>query len=184
VLPNKEEEQAMKFTESTASGLERPADQADIVYWDDTLPGFGCRLRGSSKTWVVQYRFGRQQRRESLGDIRKVKLEDARKAARKRFAQLELGIDPGAERDAAKAAAAAVGLTLAFVADRYLAAKQPGWRRNSFIAAQRFLTKHWAPLRSMPIGAITRAMVAARLQEMTKDNGRVAAARARSKPIR
>jgi hypothetical protein len=30
---------------------------------------------------VVQYRFGRQTRRESLGDVRKVKLDDARRIA-------------------------------------------------------------------------------------------------------
>jgi hypothetical protein len=42
----------------------------------------------------VQYRVGAQQRRESLGDVRKVKLDDARKIARHRFAQAELGIDP------------------------------------------------------------------------------------------
>ena len=55
------------------------------------MPGFGVRLRGRSKRWVVQYRSERQQRRESLGDVRKVSLEDARKIARQRFAQVELG---------------------------------------------------------------------------------------------
>ncbi len=68
----------------------------------DDLPGFGVRLRkGASRpsvAWVVQYRIGAQQRRESLGDVRKVNLDDARKIARQRFAQVELGVDPAAER--------------------------------------------------------------------------------------
>ena len=46
----------------------------------------------------LQYRISGRQRRESLGDVRKVSLEDARKIARQRFAQVELGIDPAAER--------------------------------------------------------------------------------------
>jgi hypothetical protein len=37
---------------------------------------------------------------DSLGDVRKVILEDARKIARQRFAQVELGVDPAAESTA------------------------------------------------------------------------------------
>ena len=53
--------------------LALPPGKGDHIEWDETLPGFGVRLRGRSKGWVVQYRVGRQQRRESLGDVRKVK---------------------------------------------------------------------------------------------------------------
>ena len=62
----------MKFTTAAVAGLALPPGKDDHIEWDDTLPGFGVRLRGRNKGWVVQYRFGRQQRRESLGDVRKV----------------------------------------------------------------------------------------------------------------
>ena len=93
----------MKFTKEALAALALPAGKPDHIEWDEALPGFGVRLRGSTKPWVVQYRAGTQQRRESLGDVRKVGLEDARKIARQRFAQVELGGDPAADRVRARA---------------------------------------------------------------------------------
>ena len=94
----------MKLSNRNVDALVRPADKDDVVIWDDDLPGFGVRLRGDRKTYLVQYRVGSQQRRESLGDVRKVKLEDARKAARHRFAKVELNIDPRADHGATASA--------------------------------------------------------------------------------
>jgi integrase len=171
----------MKFTKDTTNALVCPAGKTDHVEWDSDLPGFGIRLRGSgAKSWIVQYRIGRQQRREALGDVRKVRLTDAREAARTIFAQVQLGIDPGAEREKAEAATAAAGLTLAIVIERYLADKQATLRASSYQAATRYFGIHWKPLHDRPIGEIKRAEVAAALQTMIKAHGRVASARARS----
>jgi len=62
--------------------LSLPAGKTDHIEWDPELPGFGVRLRTGSSFYVVQYRIGTKQRRESLGDIRKTELEQARKNAR------------------------------------------------------------------------------------------------------
>jgi hypothetical protein len=110
----------MRLTKDAVIALGLPSGKTDHIEWDETLPGFGVRLRGNGKRWVVQYRAGAQQRRESLGDVRKVSLEDARKIARQRFAQVELGVDPAAERAQARAQA----LTLGVVIDRYLDARR------------------------------------------------------------
>ena len=109
-------EGAMKLTRDTISALALPADKADYTEWDDDLPGFGVRMRGGSKKWDCQYRINGKQRRESLGDVRKVGIEDAKKIARQRFAQVELGTDPAAARALARAQA----LTLGVVINRYL----------------------------------------------------------------
>src|SRR6185295_680562 len=99
----------MKLTTAAITTLDLPPGKSDHIEWDDTMPRFGVRLRGRGKVWVVQYRIGRQQRRESLGDVRKVRLDDARRIARQRFAQVEMGTDPAAERRAASAAALTLG---------------------------------------------------------------------------
>ena len=169
----------MQLSNRNVAALVRPADKDDVVIWDDDLPGFGVRLRGDKKTYLVQYRVGIQQRRESLGDVRKVKLEDARKAARHRFAKVELNIDPRAERDRAHAKAAAARLTLGVVAERYLDAKKAALRPNSYREAERYFTVHWRAFRERPIESIRRADLAACLQELIKARGPIAASRAR-----
>jgi integrase len=55
-------------------------------------------------------------------------------------------------------------------------------RPNTFAAAKRYFTVHWAPLRNRPLdgdGKVGRADIAARLQELTKTHGRVSARVAR-----
>jgi integrase len=165
----------MKLTKDAVAALVRPAGKSDHIEWDEALPGFGVRLRGNGKRWVIQYRVGTQQRRESLGDVRKVSLEDARKIARQRFAQVELGDDPAAERALARAQALTLGLVIA----RYLDAKRDMLRPNTFKAAKRYFAEHWKPLHDRPLDAVKRADVAARLQELVKAHGRTSAARAR-----
>jgi integrase len=170
----------MQFTKSSINGLALPAGKTDHIEWDDEVPGFGLRLRGDTRRWICQYRVGRQQRRESLGDPRKVSLDDARRIARQRFAQVELGTDPAADRAKARAAAAATKLTLAVVSERYLDARKSMMRPSTYTAAVRNFKMHWAPLRDQPIESIRRVDVAARLGEIAKASGPIAAARARA----
>ena len=173
----------MKFTRDSVAKLAMPEGKGDAIFFDESLPGFGVRLRGDSKRWMVQYRVGPQQRRESLGDVRKVTLVDARRIARNRFAQVELGTDPGADRAKAKAQDAAAKLTLAIAADRYIAAKKASKkppRPNTERALIWHFGKLWAPLREIPIGEIKRADVAAQLQQIVQQSGAASAARARS----
>ena len=170
----------MKLTDSFVAGLELPTGKTEHFEWDDSLPGFGVRLRGGTKRWYCQYRVGQQQRRESLGDVRKIRIEAARAIARKRFAAVELGTDPAADRAKAKAEAVEALNTLGVVADRYLSAKKDVLRPSSYAAARRYMAEHWQILRAMPITAIKRADIAAVLQEITAERGRISAARARA----
>jgi len=169
----------VKFTTSAIAALAQPANKADHIEWDPELPGFGVRLRGGAKRWIVQYRIGGRQRRESLGDVRRVELDAARKIARARFAQVELGVDPAADKASTRAAAAAAELSLARVAARYLDAKRDRLRPSTYQQAALHFATHWRPLRDRPLESIRRADVAARLGELIKQHGRIAAARAR-----
>jgi integrase len=175
----KQKDFSMKLTKAAVSALAMPPGKNDHFVWDDDLPGFGVRLRGETVRWIVQYRIGVRQRRESLGDVRKVEIEAARKIARQRFAQVELGTDPAAEKAKARAEAAAVKLTLTEVTRRYLNAKADVVRPNTYVQARLHLEQYWQPLGTKPIETIKRADVAARLQELITERGRTAAARAR-----
>jgi integrase len=162
----------MQFTKAMIDVLAVPEGKGETIVWDPGMPGFGCRIRsGGSRTWVAQYRVGTQQRRESLGDVRKVKIEDARKIARQRFASVELGIDPRAGQKPT--------IMLRKAAETYLAIKKDTMRPASFIQAKYHFEKLWAPLANRRLDQINRADVAIRLQEIVKAHGRTSAARAR-----
>jgi integrase len=170
----------MKLTTANIAALKRPADKADHVEWDDALPGFGVRMRGDAKGYLIQFRVNGQQRRVGIGDTRRITLEDARRIARKHFAQAQLGVDPTVERAKARAAAAAATLTFGRLVEDYLQAKQSTLRPSSYSSTRRYLTQHWRALHDLPIGDIKHATVAAQLRILAADHGPVAAARARS----
>jgi integrase len=163
----------MRFTKAAIDALAVPEGKSEVLAWDDDMPGFGCRVRAAgSKTWVAQYRIGPQQRRESLGDVRKVDLAAARKVAKQRFASVELGLDP--RQDQGKPA-----LKLGKAVAIYLAGKQETMRPTTFAQATYHLQRLWKPLHGRELDGVKRADVAARLQEIIKAHGRTAAARAR-----
>jgi integrase len=168
-----------RFTAGNVGKLTLPAGKTDHIEWDPELPGFGVRLRSGSAFYIVQYRVGSKQRRESLGDIRKTDLEQARKNARVRFAQVELGIDPRAERDKLEASQKADGLTFTTVFEDYLTARKAIQAASTHGAARRYFEQHWAPLHRRPLNTIDRATVAGLLRDITRDHGRTSAARAR-----
>jgi integrase len=163
----------MQFNKAAIAAIVVPEGKSEAFEWDDTMPGFGIRLRaGGSKTWVAQYRTNGRQRRESLGDVRKVRIEDARKVARQRFASVELGIDPRAGQKSA--------ITLRKAAATYLNVQRERVRPATFVQLTYHMEKLWKPLLDRELDAIKRADVAARLQEIVKANGRTSAARARA----
>ena len=168
-----------RFTSGNVQKLSLPAGKTDHIEWDPELPGFGVRLRTGGSFYVVQYRIGSKQRRESLGDTRKTELEQARKNARIRFAQVELGIDPRAERDKLEASQKADGLTFKVLFQDYLVARKAIQRASTHNAAKRYFENHWAPLHRQAVHTIDRVTVAAMLRDITRDHGRTSAARAR-----
>ena len=107
--------------------------------WDESLPGFGARVRALSTRFVIQYRVGGRNAPRILGDIRRISLVDARKIARDDFAS-RARKGPGRTKARAKAAA---------VAQRQSSVLRPitTWRSNSTRCARQ---------RTEPRRAITR----------------------------
>src|SRR3954453_19453072 len=92
------------FVDRLSGGREgATGTRAERIAWDEELKGFGIRaLPSGRRSWVVQYRAGKRQRRISLGDVATVLAGEARTRARELLARSDLGHDPQAERRAAK----------------------------------------------------------------------------------
>lgn len=169
----------IRFTDAFVRRLTVPAGKTDHIQWDPDLPGFGVRLRSGRASYVVQYRVGLEQRRKSLGDVRKVNLEDARGIARKRFAQVELGIDPDAEEAQRLADQTADARTFEKVVELYLEAQKPRVRPNTYIAEERYLRRHCGPLQKKPVSKVSFEDIADLIRKLVKAHGATSAARAR-----
>lgn len=169
----------MRLTNQSAAALKVPDGKPYILVFDDDLPGFGLRANaGGSRVWVVQYRNALgQSKRETLGKVGLLSATDARKAAAERLARVRLGSDPGAEREAERKRAA---ITVGSQVEAYLAELEGRVRATGLRESTRYMQKAWAPLHRIPVTAVTRALVADRLGEISKASGLYAANRART----
>ena len=58
----------MKLTSSTIETLTCPSGKKDVTYFDDAMPGFGLRCRGSGvRRYVVQFELNGYTRRITIG---------------------------------------------------------------------------------------------------------------------
>lgn len=114
----------------------RPQPDKDLVAWDDEVRGFGVRMKPSGTgTYILQYRNAEgRSRRLTLGPIRVLTPEEARKLARSKLASVAHGGDPVEERRAARGAP-----TVEEICDWYLEKAESGellGRRRRPIAKQ------------------------------------------------
>ena len=103
-----------------------------------------------AKSWILRATIGSKRGDFGLGGFPSVTLAQAREKAREARDKIDRGIDPIAERKAAKAALVATkcrGLTFADAMERYLAAKLDGFQNE----------KHWGQWRNGPTTPLNRA---------------------------
>jgi Arm DNA-binding domain len=113
----------MRLTATEIRRLSLQGDTAEVIVFDDAVPGFGIRLRaGGSRTFVFQYKVGAKQRRLTLGPVTALDLGKARDAAKDMYAKVRLGGDPAGEK--AQARLKAHEAFEAVVTDQYLPHKQ------------------------------------------------------------
>ena len=107
---------------SQRRAVETPGRQGRDDYFDDDVPCLGLRLRaGGSRTWIVQYRVGKKQRRLTLGSTAILDSGKARDAARKALARVRLGGDPSNDKALARVVAVE---TFDALAERFLARQE------------------------------------------------------------
>jgi integrase len=169
----------MKLDAKTVASLTLPDGKPDVIFFDDELSGFGIRVRaGGHRSWIAQYRARGRTRRQTIGSVEKLIPIEARKAARKILAKVELGEDPQGTKQEQRRQAVH---TLRSVAEAYLEAKASELRPSSLRVTRLYLTgRYFKPLHTTSIVAISHPDVAARISAIKRDNGSVTAKQARA----
>src|SRR4051794_21831350 len=89
----------MRLSRQTVASFKLPAGKSEAILFDDALPGFGLRVRaGGKRVWVAQYRIGSKQRRVTIGSVKTIDPDDARRRAKELLAHAQLGKDPQADK--------------------------------------------------------------------------------------
>jgi integrase len=169
--------EASTFTKATVRKMQCSPGQAERLFWDANLRGFGMRaLQSGRRSWIYQYRdeHGRT-RRMALGDVSVVSLEAAREAARQKAASVAQGANPSVERRKKRAA----GTVLQLI-EGYLAFAKERQRRRSFRETQRNLRVHAAALHHDRVETVRRNDIAALLERIARNSGPIAANRLRA----
>jgi integrase len=168
----------MKLTRKIVETLRLPPGKAELIAFDDDLPGLGLRLReAGGRHWIFQYKVGQRQRRMSLGSASAIKLDAVRIIATKLYAQVRLGHDPAAERDGRRGAESE---TFVAAMRLYLPRQQARVRLRSYVEIKRYLERYLKTLHGWPLKAVDRRAVAAELTRIETAHGPAAANRART----
>ncbi|MDR1025872.1 MAG: integrase arm-type DNA-binding domain-containing protein, partial [Lactobacillus sp.] len=105
----------------TKSFIDKLLLGGDYTEWDDALPGFGIRVRGTVKTWIVKYRNSEgRQRKMSIGRSTSTTPDEARALAKKYIGQVASGYDPAEGKIEIRNA-----ITVSELCDLYI--KDKGW---------------------------------------------------------
>jgi hypothetical protein len=162
------------------------------LYWDTTLKGFGLNVRLGAggkirRSWIIQYRVGKQQRKLKIGDAAKLDVKNSRKKAEELFAQITLGQDPQSEKQAKREADRVPALTLRDALDKYIEMKEAEVREGTYRQSSLTITKlylrgeqYFGPLHKVGLNEITRQAVAARLHAIRQASSDTTAGRARA----
>jgi integrase len=159
--------------------------KTDAIFFDDTLIGFGYRLRLGAggkvlRSWIAQYRRAGASRRMLIGSADVVNAEQARAKAKKVLAAVALGEDPQADkaerRDKDR-------ITMRSIVEQYLGDRESGWRAPTLRDNKRYLIAgaYFGALHGMAIDKIGRRDVASRIIAIKRGHGPIVAAAARAK---
>jgi integrase len=168
----------MKLSASTVRAAALPVGKNEAIFFDDSLPGFGLRLRVTGgRSFVFQYKLGGKQRRMSLGTASVRNVGDVRKSVEQLYHRVKLGEDPANDRAQALAATAA---TFAVAASEFLEQAHGRLRERTCLELGRHLLKDAKPLHQLPLARVSRADIASVLATSSKNSGAVTGNRVRS----
>lgn len=130
------------LTKRTVDAAKAVGDK-ETLFWDDEIPGFGLRVMPSgAKAWVIQYRnqYGRT-RRMTFGKVGRLTPDEARKEAKERLRDADLGKDPAEIRANARKAQ-----TVAQLCDEYLKSEIGRIKASTLAVDKSRIERHVKPL--------------------------------------
>ena len=155
-----------------------PVKGSDTLYPDDACDNFYLRVRkAGSRTYCIQWRQGRLQRRATIGKVSHLSLDEARQRARKLLVGVYDGVDPIAQKAQARVDDRQL---FGVLVTEYLEIRARDMRPSSLTACTLHLQTYFLPLHRLPVSRIDRATVATQLRTIAKDRGPIAANRGRS----
>ena len=171
----------MKLNAQKIARYRPPEGKSDHIEFDDTLSGFGLRIRDGRKSWIFQYAItgggSRITRRMTFGNFPDLPPTRARSIAAELSAKVRLGQDPAGEKKINRSEA---GHTFGRLVSGYLEFKRGQLRDKSYAALERYLGNYAKPLHGLPASAIDLRKVADFLDTIAKERGDVSANRART----
>jgi integrase len=167
-----------KLTAKTIDDQKLAPGKKELIVYDEDIPGFGLRIReGGSRTLVLSYKIGQRGRRLNLGPAVKEAFPDVRKRALDLLAQVRLGQDPAATKDAGRQQATE---TFSKIAERFLVEHAKEVKPKTHEESERYLTVTAKPFAGRPLATITKRDIADLLSSTVANSGAVSANRLRS----
>lgn len=147
----------MKITKAFVDKIV-PPNKGQTFYRDSELKGFGVRATASgSRSFVLEKRINGKVKRLTIGRYPEITVEQARKEAQKLLGKIATGINPQAEKRAAKLK----GVTLLEVFEDYLKARK-NLKPLTIKDYRRSMLESFDDWHTKPLIDITRDMVAKR----------------------
>ena len=113
---------------------------AQCIYWDRQLPGFGVRVFPSGRRmFVCSYRVQGRKRLATLGRGDVLRLDVARKKAVSYLGQVAEGVDPQAPKESIKAAG-----TVKSLAETYIR-RHAKLKKSTWVEDESYLARHLIP---------------------------------------
>ena len=161
----------MKLTQRYVDEVDLPNERAELLIFDDEVPGFGLRVGKKRKAWIVQWQVGSAQRRMTIGHSGLLSAAKAREVAKDVLAKVRLGGDPQAAKLARRQAVLLGDLIPEFLAQKRAKGRAP----RTLKEMERYLLDYAKPLHGTPVKAVNRTAVAQFIGQLATDRSPVVA---------
>jgi len=168
-MSEKKKPERIKLRDDIVKALKQP-EKGQKLIWDTECRGFGVRLTGGAKSFIVQGIVNGKDRRVKIASTDTFSTPEARKKARAYLQQMASGIDPNLQKRQQETAS----ITLSSIVDDYKANKRTREGHPLKVSTKADIDKHlkgvfacWA---DKPIASITREMVISKYREAAKSS--------------